>query len=162
MTSAVLEAQAVEDVYDFAARSRTEAFDRSQFLPVDIGAAAFTDPGLPRWFGSLLPVMCDLARLRDNWDGRNSAAVRHDVLRFVASVLSRVMSPRIPAPSLVPLGNGGIQMIWGAVETEIEAEISRPNSVVLYLLDRQTTTESELELGPDFSALAAVLRAAFV
>ena len=54
----------------------------------------------------------ELAEFQKNWDQRGSAQVRHDVLSFaLRSVLPKILPPTAPAPAVIPLGHGGIQLI---------------------------------------------------
>lgn len=76
-------------------------------------------------------------------------------------MLWRAMGYETPAPSIVPLGNGGIQLLWSNDTTEIEVEVIRPNEIMIYYLDRQTGADREWPAETEFSALAELLRARF-
>jgi hypothetical protein len=82
----------------------------------------------PNWLRPTLARFAELASLRDNWDGRGFANVRTDVLSFaLRSVLPEVLPPTAPAPAVIPLGHGGIQLIWNTAAAEIEVEVVAPN-----------------------------------
>jgi hypothetical protein len=116
---------------------------------------------VPAWMEDLQNKTLELARLRHDWDGRGSAAVRADALVFAWHILGRAMSGSTPPPSLVPLGNGGVQLIWSGQSADVEVEVIKPNHVVVYHVDHHSGKEDEWETSTDFSALADLLRAGF-
>jgi hypothetical protein len=105
--------------------------------------------------GPTLTRFTEVAGLRDNWDRRGSAEVRTDVLSFaLRSVLPEVMLPTAPAPAVIPLGHGGVQLVWNTDSAEIEVEIIEPNKVIAYHFDKTTLfgirlhkTSSQMEAG---------------
>jgi hypothetical protein len=115
-----------------------------------------TTIGQPTWLFPVLESMSELLRLGDNWDARGSVAVRSDALSFAFAMLARVMPPSAPAPAIVPLGHGGVQLIWHGANGELEVEVVRPNEVVIYHLER-TGVEREWPATMDFSDLQSIL-----
>ena len=95
--------------------------------------------------------------LQFNWDRRGSAEVSIDALRFALNILSQVMPATAPAPSIVPLGHGGVQLLWHNAIADLEVEVVRPNEVVAYFLDRRTGREEETALTTDFSDITNFL-----
>jgi hypothetical protein len=65
------------------------------------------------WALPALQRILQLAALKKNWDGRGSERVSPDVLAFVATMLAQTMPPNAPAPSMVPLGAGGVPVDLG-------------------------------------------------
>jgi hypothetical protein len=102
--------------------------------------------------------MQELLALGRDWDRRGSAAVRVDVLAFAYSMLNQVMGPTTVPPSIVPLGHGGVQLLWSSPSMEIEVEIARPNEIIVYQLDRATGTDYEWQATTEFSRLGGLLR----
>src|SRR4029077_12491164 len=76
-----------------------------------------------------------LASLGENWDGRGSSRVAPDTLAFVLVLLTQTMPPNAPAPGMIPLGKGGVQLVWHTVDAELEVEVVKPNDVYIYYLD---------------------------
>lgn len=100
----------------------------SEFVSEPVGVAASmisppTTASLPLWLEPTFGRMMELLHLDRNWDHRGSAAVRVDALTFAYSVLMEAMTPTTPAPSIVPLGHGGIQLLWTSPSSEIEVEV---------------------------------------
>jgi hypothetical protein len=50
--------------------------------------------------------------LPDNWDSYGGKKINRDVIVQSLSVLQLIMEATSPAPSVVPLGNGGLQLEW--------------------------------------------------
>jgi hypothetical protein len=115
----------------------------------------------PAWLAPTRDQMLSLQGLSDNWDDRGSAEVRKDVISFAGSMLSSIMSPTAPAPAIVPLGHGGVQLMWQNDAVEIEVEVISPNHVVAYRFDKATGDEQEDCLTSDFLLLADVLSTQF-
>jgi hypothetical protein len=116
---------------------------------------------MPDWVEVLQKKTLELSRLGYDWDGRKSAAVRSDALVFAWHVLSRAMSSAVAAPSLVPLGHGGVQLVWSSRSADIEVEVVNPNHVIIYHADERTGQEDEWKASTDFSTLAELLRTKF-
>lgn len=114
----------------------------------------------PQWLDPTLRRMLELLALSRDWDRRGSAAVRVDVLAFACSMLSQVMAPTTAAPSIVPLGHGGVQLLWAGPTAEVEVEVSQPNEITIYHLDRATGAENEWQATTEFSGLGDLLRSA--
>jgi len=97
------------------------------------------------WMKPTRDKLGQLAKLRDdNWDGRRSAAVRIDVLKFAWTILSQIMPYDGVAPGIIPLGHGGIQLEWTAPDKELELEITRPHEITGVLFNIQNNTEQEI------------------
>ena len=81
---------------------------------------------------------------------------------FAYTMLAQAMGPRTVSPSIIPLGNGGVQLVWSTVTTDVEVEVVQPNQVIVYHCDRQSGTEEEWRTETEFSKLAAILRTSFM
>jgi len=120
-----------------------------------------TTVSMPAWLdqvGKGIGKICELGR---NWDGRGSAAVRRDVLSFALQMLWQTMLPNTAAPSLVPLGNGGVQLLWSNELAELTVEVIQPNDIYIYCIDRTTELETEWQSATEFSELASLLKSKF-
>jgi hypothetical protein len=121
-----------------------------------------TDVGfVPEWVNVFQQRIAELHGLRRDWDGRGSAAVRPDALFFAYSVLGQSMAPATVAPSVIPLGHGGVQMVWSSADADVEVEVVQPNEVIIYHLDKASGTEREWHAATEFSDLSTLLRAVF-
>jgi hypothetical protein len=117
-----------------------------------------TTVSVPTWLQPTLDRLLELAEFQYDWDKRGSAQVRRDVLSFaLRSVLPKILPPTAPAPAVIPLGQGGIQLVWNTPKSEIELEVIEPYSVIAYHFDKETGEESEEPLTMDFSNLAKLM-----
>jgi hypothetical protein len=105
--------------------------------------------------------MREIAKLKRDWDRRGSTEVSSDALAFAWSILNQIMPPKASPPSIVPLGNGGVQLLWHNQKSDLEVEIVRPNEVVLYHLDKGSGQEEEKPLTTDFSSITGILWSRF-
>jgi hypothetical protein len=121
-----------------------------------------TTASIPTWFQPTFDRFLELLELQENWDQRGSAQVRSEVLSFaLRSVLPRILPPTAPAPAVIPLGHGGIQLVWNSNTAEIEVEVIAPYSVIAYQFDKTTGQETEEQLTMDFSDLAKLMWSTF-
>lgn len=67
-----------------------------------------------------------LLEYSDGWDGYDAKPPRRSAIVFAREILASVMTPRLPAPSIVPLSGGGIQLEWHVSGLDIELTIYRP------------------------------------
>ena len=117
-----------------------------------------TTASIPTWFQPTLDRFLELGELQENWDQRGSAPVRRDVLSFaLRSVLPKILPPTAPAPAAIPLGHGGIQLVWNTKTAEIEVEVIAPYSVIAYHFDKASGEEHEEQLTINFSSLAKLM-----
>ncbi len=140
-------------------------FSVASTRPLQIATPEISEPtsaSVPTWLDATLDRFLELGKLQDDWDQRGSAAVRHDVLSFaLRSVLPRILTPTAPAPAVIPLGHGGIQLVWNTKTAEIEIEVIAPYSVIAYHFDKASGEEHEEQLSIDFSSLAKLMWATF-
>jgi hypothetical protein len=120
-----------------------------------------TSESVPEWFFAVAEKIRELSTLESNWDGRGSAAVRSDVLAFAWGVLLNILPPGMPAPSIIPLGNGGVQLGWSGDTSEIEVEIPQPNEIEIYYQNRATGEELESAASSEFTELSQLLGSTF-
>ena len=109
------------------------------------------------WASPTVRRILQLAALKKNWDGRGSARVSPDTLIFVMTLLAQSMPPDGPAPDMVPLGNGGVQLIWTTSRAEIEVEVTKPNDVYIFYNDRISGSEREAHATTQFNELSSML-----
>jgi hypothetical protein len=139
-------------------------FSQSVSDPVRLQSPQVSAPSTattPRWLDPTILRLTELLDLPKNWDQRGSAAVRRDAASFTLTVLSQVMPPTAPAPAIIPLGHGGLQLLWSNARSDLEVEVLGPNDVVSYHLDKSSGTEDERVLTTEFSPIIDVLWSRF-
>lgn len=79
------------------------------------------------WPDRALRRIAELAMMRENWDGYGSPAPDTDVLRNAITLIKAIdiggFGSFLPAPTLVPTMNGGIQLEWRVQTRELELEL---------------------------------------
>lgn len=64
---------------------------------------------IPGWVRPLIAAFNEISSLPDDWDTYGAKAVKVERIEESFSVLRLVMQPNSPAPSVVPLSDGGVQ-----------------------------------------------------
>jgi hypothetical protein len=120
---------------------------RSVFLaaPPFLGLASTTAdaPRRPAWLHPLITRLEQVLSLQADWDTYGAMAVRPHEASRVLDFLRRVLGRDTPAPSLVPTGDGGIQLEWHRAGLDIEVLFSGSDDEGLYVRDLQTGEEWE-------------------
>lgn len=79
---------------------------------------------VPAWVEAVSQSIPRLLALPDNWDGYGSKSTDLDLAVKAFLELAEVMESASPAPSIVPLGDGGLQMEWHRSPQHLEIEFS--------------------------------------
>lgn len=110
------------------------------------------------WRAAVDERLAKLSTYSKGWDGYEGEAPRRTVIAFARSILNSVMSPTTPAPAIVPMSGGGLQLEWHAGGLDIELAIYRPREAELSVVfaDGRDPVEDE-PLTSSFDALSSVL-----
>jgi hypothetical protein len=95
--------------------------------------------------------------LPENWDLYGGKTVGSDVVVESLSILGQIMDAASPAPSVVPLGDGGLQLEWHRNQQDLEIVFPSDDVPQFYYRDRRAGIEQD-GLASDFSNLARLLR----
>ena len=109
------------------------------------------------WIAPTFARLQELAILDDDWDQRGSAGVSTDALNFAWYFLRQVMPPIAPVPGIVPLGHGGVQLVWHNDRCDLEVEVIGPNNMIAYYFDKVTGHEDEFSLTNEFYRITDIL-----
>jgi hypothetical protein len=112
----------------------------------------------PAWQSAVEERFAKLTRYEAGWDGYNASVPRASVIIFARDILMSVMKASTPAPAIVPLSSGGLQLEWHVGGLDVELTIYRPYEAELSaeFSDGQPPIE-ELPLSTNFSALSGLL-----
>lgn len=114
----------------FTVRGRARS-SRSTPFPSETGSLA---SGLPPWYDETSRKLGELEQLEADWDGYGAARISADSIEFARTILARA-SDVTPAPSIVPVLSGGVQLEWHVASIDFEVEIRDPYSIHLYFED---------------------------
>lgn len=107
-----------------------------------------------RWVVELKDRFDDLTALPRGWDGYAGHPVSFNCAQFTANLLERLFVEDVPAPQLVPGGDGTIQFEWHRNQYDVEIDVLAPYDVVAVRRDHRTGQVQELELQTDFTLLS--------
>jgi len=115
----------------------------------------YFDAGDPRpvWFMAVLQGFASLATLKEGWDGYGAAKIDRATINRALAAIEELVPQEAPAPSIVPIHNGGLQIEWHRNQRDLEIEFSPNGAVEFYYFNEITGQELE---GPVGSAFANV------
>ena len=124
-----------------------------------VASGVISELALPTitWVAAVRRAMEQLLDLQDNWDGRGSGPVSPDTALFAFQLLADTMPPTGNSPTIVPLGNGALQLEWHTGNADLEIEVAKPNSVSVWYANRDPCHEQEFEITTDFRGLAELI-----
>jgi hypothetical protein len=103
------------------------------------------------WYQALQGRFNELVKLPRGWDGYAGQPVSWDCVSFAAKILERFCKDDLSPPSLVPGGDGTLQIEWHKNNYDVELDVLGPNEVVATRYDRVAGVEEVLELQNDFT-----------
>ena len=116
---------------------------------------------LSPWQVDALKMVFKLASLPENWDTYGSRPPTRIAVETAIGVITQVDLEELPAPYVVPVPGGGIQLEWVADDRELELEVL-PEGGIAYLKAKgdESPIEGELPLTAhsELTSLLAWLR----
>jgi hypothetical protein len=123
------------------------------------GVSAFDTFRDADWVQPTLAALHRLLGLPENWDGHGGKQIRVENVQFAYHFLAQTLHPNTPAPQIVPLSHGGLQLEWHQKGIDLEVEVIRPNEIFVSFEDHRAAGRNfDLALTVDFSALAEPIR----
>jgi hypothetical protein len=107
------------------------------------------------WERQILPVICRLLDLPDNWDSYGGRPLKLETGMFALKILNEIMDAGTPIPQVVPIAAGGIQLEWHENDLDLELMISAPDDGELWFEDHRTGASDSIALSSDLSPLRA-------
>ncbi len=96
------------------------------------------------WLEAVLRKIEYLASLPLNWDSYGSSPPGAEECQHAKSILTLIEQDSFPAPDIVPVSGGGIQLEWQYQERELELEIvANSGSVNFIKIHEDGTTEED-------------------
>jgi hypothetical protein len=126
-------------------------------FPADFARATLTQPQVT-WADDVTARLNHICALPPGWDGYRGRSTRFDVAEFAISLLRRVCKPHTPAPVIIPLPSGGLQIEWHHDEAQIELTIRAPYNVEVWMADPRTDPDGqEAHLTTDFTSILPII-----
>ena len=88
--------------------------------------SAFGVNRFPSWLLSTVDRIRELVMLPVGWDGHDGRPVDIDLAAFAVQFLLQMLEPDGPAPQIVPLSYGGIQLEWHEQGIDLDVEGDAP------------------------------------
>ena len=107
-----------------------------------------------RWVAELKDRFDELTALPRGWDGYAGRSVSFNCAQFAANLIERLFVENVPAPQLVPGGDGTLQLEWHQNQFDVEIDVLGPYDVLAMRRDLRTGLVEELELQTDFTPLS--------
>lgn len=103
----------------------------------------------PVWLDPVMQQLRMLIALQQDWDSYGAPPLDPHVLRSAVRLLMRSMREETPAPFLVPLSTGGLQLEWHQGGFDIEVEVLASHRYAAFVRDRRSGHEWEGSVGED-------------
>jgi hypothetical protein len=94
--------------------------------------AALTMPRIPSTPSGVISAvqrMIELLELPPGWNSYNAKPITKENVNFAFSLLARTMRADTPAPNVVPMVRGGVQLEWHTRGINLEISIYSPTDV---------------------------------
>jgi len=145
--------------YTEAEVSRLIAESRRENRATDYGRPAplTCERDVPAWLTPAVQSLLDLLRLPQNWDGYGAAQIQEQLAQKALMVLVEVMENDAPAPSVVPLSDGGIQVEWHRRARNLEIEFPAGQAPSFCYYQDGCELESEGQVSGNYDRIQAYI-----
>ena len=114
---------------------------------------------LPARFDPLMQGFVDLLTLPLNWDSYGAGTIDPSVVQAAMDCMNAVLGPNSPAPRVVPLSSGGLQLEWHRKGIDLEIVFDPGESPSLYYRNRASGEEGDHELPKESHLLRTIISA---
>lgn len=111
----------------------------------------------PPWLEPVSLGLRSARALTRGWSSYEAAAIEPRAARESLALLVDTMSDATPAPLVVPLSTGAIQLEWHVGGMDIEIVVPGSGSADVWYEDHERGAEDEFCVGRDRSALRSIL-----
>lgn len=112
----------------------------------------------PSWLMPALQGFANLVTLPANWDKEGASRIDGATINRALAATDRLLDADSPAPSIVPLSNGGLQIEWHRRRRDLEIEFTPSGRTEFYFFDGDTAEEHEGPVGSNFVNLQGYLQ----
>jgi hypothetical protein len=98
---------------------------------------------LPAWVEPTVSALVGIQSLSENWDSYGGKPISLDLINQSLFTLRQIMQADSPAPSVVPLGDGGIQVEWHRRQQDLEIVFAADEAPQFYYTNRLTGLEQQ-------------------
>jgi len=112
---------------------------------------------LPSWFDPLMQGFVDLLTLAPNWNSYGAGKIVQKVVQEAMNFVAGLLGTSSPAPRIVPLSSGGLQIEWHRQGIDLEIVFDRDGQPFFYYRNRVSGEESEHTLPQESVLLKSVI-----
>ena len=112
---------------------------------------------IPGWFDPLMQGFVDLLTLKPNWDSYSADAIDPKLVHDAMNLINGLLAPTSPAPRVVPLSSGGLQLEWHRNGVDLEVVFDRSEQPFFYFQNRVNGEESEHSLPENSRLLSSII-----
>jgi hypothetical protein len=113
---------------------------------------------LPAWFDPLLQGFIDLRTLPPDWDSYGAGLIDPKLVDAAMAFANGLLGAATPAPRVVPLSSGGLQMEWHRKGIDLEIVFDREEPPFFSYRNRMSGEEAEHALPEGRQILLAILK----
>jgi len=111
---------------------------------ISIRTDVFSKPNqLPGWVSPTFKAIHEIQQLSNDWDSYGAHAIKQTLIGKSLDLLALVMEEKSPAPSVVPLSDGGLQLEWHRRSQDLEIIFSVEKPAQFFYRNRATGEEDE-------------------
>ena len=111
----------------------------------------------PEWLMPALQGFANLVTLPANWDREGASRIDGATINRALAATDQLLDVDSPAPSVVPLSSGGLQIEWHRRRRDLEIEFTPTGKSEFYFFDEETAEEHEGPVGSNFVNLRGYL-----
>jgi hypothetical protein len=112
---------------------------------------------LPSWFDPLMQGFIDLRTLPPNWNSYGAGAIDPKVIHVAMTFINGLLGPTNPAPRIVPLSSGGLQLEWHRQGVDLEVVFDRDEQAFFCHRSPDNREESEYALPENSGLLRSII-----
>ncbi len=113
-------------------------------------------PTTPAWLRTTVRDLKALLALPKGWNSYQAAAIDPGAILAGLDLLAETMPPNAPAPSVLPMSRGGVQLEWHERGVDLEVSID-PDGHIMAAYEDEQGAEWEDDLTEHHARLAEVL-----
>ncbi|MGV3709051.1 MAG: hypothetical protein ACO1Q7_09425 [Gemmatimonas sp.] len=99
----------------------------------------------PTWLAPVESAIAQFVTLEDNWDGYNGVATTYEAAIEGLRILSEIMHPEDPPPSVVPGGDGSVQFEWHTARADLQFAVNATGAATAFFARADGSYEIELD-----------------
>lgn len=99
----------------------------------------------------------DLRTLPQNWNSYGASPIDPKVVQEAMNLMNGILSPTSPAPRVVPLSSGGLQLEWHRQGIDLEVVFDREEQPFFYYRNRVSGDEAEHALPQESAQLRSII-----